>query len=53
MSDLRDRLDELETAAFKAMQQATRDKDETEPALRKTFYFIETIINEYEERAEE
>ena len=53
MSDLRDRLDELETAAWKAMQQAARDKDETEPALRKTFHFIESLINEYEERAEE
>ena len=46
--DLRARLDQLETAAFRAMVEARRCKDETEGELTKLFNRIEALINEYE-----
>ena len=49
MNDLRERLDELETAAFRAMMEARRSKDETEGELTALFSRIEAMINAYEE----
>ena len=50
--DLRARLDDLETAAFRAMVEARRCKDETEGELSALFNRIEALINAYEEAAE-
>ena len=47
--DLRARLDQLETAAFRATVEAHRCKDEIEGELRAIFSRIEALINEYEE----
>ena len=46
--DLRARLDQLETAAFRAMVEARRCKDETEGDLTELFNRIEALINEYD-----
>ena len=47
--DLRARLDDLETAAFRAMVEARRSRDETEGELSALFSRIEALINEYDE----
>ena len=49
MNDLRTRLDDLETAAYRAMMEARRCKDETEGELTTLFNRIEALINAYEE----
>ena len=49
MNDLRARLDDLETAAFRAMMEAKRCSDENAPELTKLFNRIEAMINAYEE----
>ena len=49
MNDLRARLDDLETAAYRAMIEASRCKDETEGELTALFNRIEALINAYEE----
>ena len=51
MNDLRSRLDDLETAAYRAMIEARRCKDETEGELTALFSRIEALINAYEEYA--
>ena len=48
MNDLRERLDDLETAAWRAMMEARRSKDETEGMLSALFSRIEALINQYE-----
>ena len=48
-ADLRARLDDLETAAFRAMVEARRGRDETEGQLTELFNRIEALINAYEE----
>ena len=50
--DLRTRLDDLETAAYRAMIEARRSKDETEGELTALFNRIEALINAYEEATE-
>ena len=47
--DLRARLDQLETAAFRAMVEAKRCRDETEGELTALFNRIEALINAYDE----
>ena len=49
MNDLRKRLDDLETAAWRAMIEARRSKDENERELTALFNRIEALINAYEE----
>jgi hypothetical protein len=49
MTDFRQLLDELETAAWRAMSAANRNGEECAPALTRTFHFVEQLINEYEE----
>ena len=49
MKALRERLDDLETAAFRAMVEARRCKDETEGELTELFSRIEALINAYDE----
>ena len=47
--DLRTRLDDLETAAFRVMMEARRCKDETEGEWTAIFKRIEALIDAYEE----
>jgi hypothetical protein len=49
MTDFRQILDDLETAAWRAMMAANRNGEECAPALKLTFDFVEKLINEYEE----
>ena len=49
MSDFRKLLDDLETAAWRAMIAASRNGEECAPALKLTFEFVEKLINEYDE----
>jgi len=49
MNDLRTRLDDLETAAYRAMVEARRCKDENERELTALFNRIEALINAYED----
>ena len=51
MKDLRTRLDDLETAAWCAWRDAVRSEAEIEPELRRTFYFIEKLISQYDKDA--
>ena len=48
MSDFRKLLDDLETAAWRAMTAAKRNSEELAPELRKVFVCIEELVDEYE-----
>jgi hypothetical protein len=49
MTDFRQLLDDLETAAWRAMTAASRNGEECAPQLSDMFNRIEAMINEYEE----
>ena len=52
MTDFRQLLDDLETAAWRAMTAANRNGEECAPQLSDTFNRIEALINEYDEGIE-
>ena len=48
MNDLRERLDDLETAAWRAWQDAKREGEPLTDDLADIFLRIEALINQYE-----